>query len=84
MISGIQFNRHCPSLSHIFFADDALLFLKAELQNWKSIKSILEVYGVASGQRVNQGKRVFGRRYLIDMILLCAYITRRSGENFGF
>lgn len=53
--------------SHIiFFADDALLFLKAELQNWKSI---LEVYGVASGQRVNQGKRLFSRRYLIDMIL---------------
>lgn len=28
---GLRINRHCPTLSHIFFADDALLFTKAAL-----------------------------------------------------
>lgn len=50
---GIQFNRNCPHLSHIFFADDALLFLKAETQSCDVVKSILTAYGEASGQRIN-------------------------------
>jgi len=30
-LQGIQFNRACPQLSHLFFADDAVFFLKASL-----------------------------------------------------
>lgn len=29
-LSGMKINPQCPVLSHMFFADDALLFLKAE------------------------------------------------------
>lgn len=55
-ISGIKFNRRCPVLSHVFFADDALLFLKAELSNCNVIKRIIKEYGKASGQSVNFDK----------------------------
>ncbi|XP_058180015.1 uncharacterized protein LOC131298548 [Rhododendron vialii] len=45
-----------PSSFAYFFADDALLFLKADLQNCSRIKSILNVYGEASGQCINFDK----------------------------
>ncbi|KAG5537506.1 hypothetical protein RHGRI_024835 [Rhododendron griersonianum] len=35
---------------------DALLFLRAELQNCKNVKAILDAYGVATGQRINLDK----------------------------
>lgn len=54
-LSGIRINRHCPTLSHIFFADDALLFAKAELGECRKLKEILE-YGLASGQSINLDK----------------------------
>lgn len=55
-LGGIRFNRHCPTLSHIFFADDALLFAKAELRECDRIKHILKTYGTASGQVINLEK----------------------------
>ncbi|KAG5567369.1 hypothetical protein RHGRI_002805 [Rhododendron griersonianum] len=54
--SGIQLNRHCPKLSHIFFADDASLFLKAEIQNCATVEQMLGKYGQASGHRINFNK----------------------------
>lgn len=77
MIQGIQFNRHCPPPSHIFFADDALLFLKAELQNCEAVKSIIEKYGEASGQRLNLDKSgIFFSSNLMEgeKILLCEFL----------
>lgn len=53
---GMIINKHCPVLSHIFFADDAILFLKAELKNCRAVKSILDLYGLASGQLINFNK----------------------------
>lgn len=53
---GIKMARNCPHLSHVFFADDAILFLKAEMQYCKALKTILKDYGRASGQRINFDK----------------------------
>lgn len=55
-ISGIQPRRTCPILSHLFFADDALLFLQADVNQCHNILRILEVYNNASGQQINFGK----------------------------
>ncbi|KAG5523350.1 hypothetical protein RHGRI_035240 [Rhododendron griersonianum] len=52
-LAGMRINRNCPTLSHIFFADDAILFLKAELKECCVIKGVLEEYGKASGQLIN-------------------------------
>lgn len=55
-ISGIKLKPSCPTLSHLFFADDAILFLKANKEECGHILEILEIYNSASGQLVNFNK----------------------------
>ncbi|KAK2661448.1 hypothetical protein Ddye_000022 [Dipteronia dyeriana] len=45
-----------PFISHLFVADDNLLFAKANDNNCRAIKHILDDYALASGQEVNFGK----------------------------
>ena len=55
-ISGVQMDRSGPSISHILFADDTLIFLKAETNICRNLMSILDAYCSASGQLVNKSK----------------------------
>ncbi|XP_028082842.1 uncharacterized protein LOC114284149 [Camellia sinensis] len=50
-IFGFKITRLCPTLTHLFFADDMLLFLKAEDTECQKILDLLKVYYEASGQR---------------------------------
>lgn len=43
-------------MTHLFFTDDYLLFIKATLAECQKIKEILGWYDVASGQQLNQNK----------------------------
>lgn len=52
-LSGIKLKPSCPILSHLFFADDAILFLKA---NKEECGHILEIYNSVSGQLINFNK----------------------------
>ncbi|BFG30782.1 hypothetical protein CerSpe_170560 [Prunus speciosa] len=52
-VQGIRFSRDGPTLSHLFFADDSILFLKATERNCNAVASILNSYCHASGQVVN-------------------------------
>ncbi|CAL9028853.1 unnamed protein product [Prunus brigantina] len=52
-IQGMKFGRGGPTLSHLFFADDSLMFLKATENNCRMIVRILDSYCMASGQLVN-------------------------------
>ena len=45
-----------PVVSHLFFADDCFLFFRANSEEARIIKSILVIYGAASGQKVNFNK----------------------------
>ncbi|GAA0144627.1 hypothetical protein LIER_05023 [Lithospermum erythrorhizon] len=53
---GIRQGRHCPSVSHILFADDSMIFCRATEEEGRELMKILEMYEVASGQRVNVGR----------------------------
>lgn len=41
-------------LSHLFFADDNLLFCKANIPEWIQIREVLDIYERASGQKLNK------------------------------
>ena len=56
LIHGVKVARGAPMVSHLFFADDAFLFFRANHQEALVVKSILASYGRASGQRVNFNK----------------------------
>ncbi|XP_021621434.1 uncharacterized protein LOC110621459 [Manihot esculenta] len=55
-LQGCKASARCPKISHLFFADDSLLFFNARLEEADSIKSILNTYAAASGQVVNFNK----------------------------
>lgn len=56
LLCGIKLSRSCPGLSDLFFADDALFFLKANAPNCLALKEIIEVFCSTSGQSINYEK----------------------------
>lgn len=56
LIRGISLCRNGPRLTHLFFADDSLLFCRASIQECNHIQAILADYEVASGQKLNRDK----------------------------
>ncbi|XP_043814057.1 uncharacterized protein LOC122723980 [Manihot esculenta] len=55
-IRGLSASRHGPSISHLLFADDYILFTQATMEQANIIQSILHNYSRASGQSVNLAK----------------------------
>ena len=55
-ISGISIGRGCPFLTHLFFADDSLLFCKENVQECQKLVDILNCYEAAFGQKINTDK----------------------------
>ena len=56
LIKGIRIGRHCPTLSHLLFADDSLFFLKADKENCMRAIQKIQEYCKAFGQKVNLEK----------------------------
>lgn len=55
-LRGLKINKRGPCLSHLFFADDSLFFLRATKRNCQRLIEILECYSRASGQQINHQK----------------------------
>ena len=55
-IEGFSLCKHGPKISHLFFADDNLLFCRARVEDVIKIQEILGKYEVASGQKINSDK----------------------------
>ena len=51
--SPIRLSRHSPNLSHLFFADDLLLFAEASESQIGMIMECLNNFCLALGQRIN-------------------------------
>jgi hypothetical protein len=56
VLSGIKVAPSAPSVNHLLFAYDSLLFFKGTSEGAMDIASSLEVYCQASGQKINRSK----------------------------
>ncbi|XP_042983260.1 uncharacterized protein LOC122312663 [Carya illinoinensis] len=55
-IHGFPIGRGSFSINHLFFADDSLLFCRANAMEWAKILELLSLYERASGQKLNSDK----------------------------
>jgi hypothetical protein len=56
IITGVPTSKNGPRINHLFFADDSLLFCKANSVEWRRLTKILDKYEEASGQKLNKDK----------------------------
>ena len=55
-IEGFSLCRSSPKISHLFFADDSLLFCRAWVGDVGSIQALLNLYEKVSSQKINSAK----------------------------
>ncbi|GAA0151287.1 hypothetical protein LIER_10036 [Lithospermum erythrorhizon] len=55
-LTGIKISRESPSISHILFIEDTMIFCKANAQEGAEVMRILGQYEVAYGQKINVTK----------------------------
>ena len=53
VLNGVSLRSSGPKVSHLFFAEDSLLFAKANLTDCSTIMDILAIYKLATGQQIN-------------------------------
>ena len=56
LIHGIKIARNAPPVSHLMFADDTILFCRANKEEAECLDACLEIYGKWSGQEINRQK----------------------------
>ena len=56
LIRGVAAARQAPRISHIFFADDSIIFYRAIVVECEQVAKVLEMYEEESGQKLNREK----------------------------
>ena len=55
-IEGFSLCRNGPKLTHLFFANNCLIFCRSTMEECHKIQLLLNFYEVASGQMINKEK----------------------------
>ena len=55
-INGVSICRNGPKVSHLFFADDSVLFCRAKEEECQTILDLLAIYERGWGQKINREK----------------------------
>ncbi|KAH9704682.1 reverse transcriptase domain-containing protein [Citrus sinensis] len=85
-LHGARVARGAPNISHLFFADDCLLFFKTSVQEAHLMKNILAMYGAESGQRVNFHKSAisFSRNMKEEVVQqVCELLGVQPTADYG-
>jgi len=53
-IQGVSICAGAPSITHLLFADDSLLLLKANGEKAQHLRHVLQIYETCSGQKINK------------------------------
>lgn len=56
LIQWVKICQEAPSISHLLFTDDSLVFCKAELVENSNLQGLLAIYEEASEQAINKEK----------------------------
>lgn len=56
LIQPLKVCRRVPRISHLLFADDSLLFFKADTEQASRIRDVLQMYESSTGQLINPSK----------------------------
>ncbi|PNY16580.1 ribonuclease H, partial [Trifolium pratense] len=83
-IHGLQVARNAPKITHLLFADDSLLFARANQKEAEVIINILQTYQTASGQLVSLEKSEvsFSRNLpTIEKNMICNKIDVKAVTN---
>ncbi|XP_026420299.1 uncharacterized protein LOC113316302 [Papaver somniferum] len=56
LISGVKICRNAPSINHLLFVDDYMVFCKENTIEAQNLKDILNIFGDTSGQLINFSK----------------------------
>lgn len=56
LFSGVRIASSCPSISHLFFAEDSLIFFRAIVNDCEGIRNCLSLYERALGQLISYEK----------------------------
>lgn len=89
LIHGFKANKFCPSVSHLFFADDYLIFIKAKTRDARNLASLIDQfmytnrdlgYGMASAQVWLLLKKLCVGDWRWE---ICAYLERQLDSKYA-
>lgn len=82
-LHGIKLAEKCPPIHHLLFADDSLLLCKASQSEAEEVMRCIDLYGEASGQRVNFQKSsiIFGSKVAEETKLMVRSVTGIEQEG---
>ncbi|XP_075475824.1 uncharacterized protein LOC142513002 [Primulina tabacum] len=86
LITGVRIANSSPQISHLFFADDSLIFLKATISDCLNLRQCLSLYKKASGQLINFEKSSLSFSpntdpVIADQIKRVLYISTTQGHD---
>ena len=77
-LRGISVRRGAPSISHLFFADDSIIFCRATSGDCALVAEVLDIYEKESGQKLNKEKTS-----LFFSKNTCSEFKEMAKETFG-